>query len=114
VDIAAWLHELGLEQYEAAFRDNAIDAAILPELTDDDLKDLGVNWSGTGQRTQATCLRRSTAGSRRVSIRLISERRKPCSTNSANRQNNGDYRGNGCHCALDHVPGTFIGPACAM
>jgi len=32
-----------MQQYEEAFRDNAIDAAVLPELTADDLKDLGVN-----------------------------------------------------------------------
>jgi hypothetical protein len=46
VDIAAWLHGLGLQQYEQAFRDNAIDAAVLPELTADDLKDLGVRLVG--------------------------------------------------------------------
>ncbi len=46
MDIAAWLHSLGMQQYEEAFRDNAIDAAVLPELTDDDLKDLGVNLVG--------------------------------------------------------------------
>jgi hypothetical protein len=46
VDITTWLHGLGLQQYEQAFRDNAIDAAILPELTAEDLKDLGVNLVG--------------------------------------------------------------------
>jgi class 3 adenylate cyclase/predicted ATPase len=46
VDIATWLHDLGLEQYEEAFRDNAIDAAILPELTAEDLRDLGVSLVG--------------------------------------------------------------------
>jgi class 3 adenylate cyclase len=46
VDIAAWLHGLGLQQYEQAFYDNAIDSAILPELTADDLKDLGVTLVG--------------------------------------------------------------------
>jgi class 3 adenylate cyclase/predicted ATPase len=46
VDIATWLHSLGMQQYEAAFRDNAIDAAVLPELTADDLRDLGVNLVG--------------------------------------------------------------------
>jgi class 3 adenylate cyclase len=50
VDIAAWLHGLGLQQYEQAFRDNAIDAAVLPELTADDLKDLGVNLVGHRRR----------------------------------------------------------------
>jgi len=46
VDIAAWLHNLGMQQYEEAFRDNAIDAAVLPILTADDLKDLGVSLAG--------------------------------------------------------------------
>jgi class 3 adenylate cyclase/predicted ATPase len=46
VDIAAWLHGLGLQQYEQAFCDNAIDAAVLPELTAEDLKDLGVSLVG--------------------------------------------------------------------
>jgi class 3 adenylate cyclase len=50
VDIAAWLHGLGLQQYEQAFRNNAIDAAVLPELTADDLKDLGVNLVGHRRR----------------------------------------------------------------
>ena len=42
MDIAAWLKGLGLEQYEAAFRENAVDAEVLPELTAEDLNDLGV------------------------------------------------------------------------
>ena len=42
MDIAAWLRGLGLERYEQAFRDNEIDLRVLPELTDDDLKELGV------------------------------------------------------------------------
>jgi hypothetical protein len=39
VDIAAWLRELGLERDEEAFRENEIDAEVLPKLTADDLKD---------------------------------------------------------------------------
>jgi class 3 adenylate cyclase/predicted ATPase len=46
VDIGAWLRGLGLQQYEQAFRDNAIDAEILPELTAEDLRDLGVSLVG--------------------------------------------------------------------
>ena len=53
MDIAAWLRGLGMQQYEAAFRDNAIDPAILPELTADDLKDLGVNLVGHRRRLLA-------------------------------------------------------------
>ena len=46
MDIVAWLHGLGLERYEKAFRDNAVDAAVLPELTAEDLSDIGVNLVG--------------------------------------------------------------------
>ena len=42
MDILAWLRELGLERYEQAFRENEIAANILPKLTADDLKDIGV------------------------------------------------------------------------
>ncbi len=41
-----WLRELGLERYAQAFRDNEIDADILPTLTAEDLKDLGVTVVG--------------------------------------------------------------------
>ncbi len=43
MDIGGWLRGLGLEQYEAAFRENAIEFDVLPELTDLHLKDLGVS-----------------------------------------------------------------------
>jgi class 3 adenylate cyclase/predicted ATPase len=46
VDIGAWLRGLGLEQYEQAFRDSAIDSEILPRLTVEDLKDIGVSIVG--------------------------------------------------------------------
>jgi hypothetical protein len=42
MDLGSWLRSLGLEQYEAAFRENAIDGKILPRLTAEDLKDIGV------------------------------------------------------------------------
>jgi len=43
MDVGSWLRGLGLGQYEAAFRESEIDADILPELTDQHLKDLGVS-----------------------------------------------------------------------
>ncbi len=46
MDIAAWLRGLGLERYEEAFRENEIDTTILPKLTADDLKDIGVTTVG--------------------------------------------------------------------
>jgi class 3 adenylate cyclase len=42
MDVASWLRSLGLEQYEATFRDNAIDDSVLPDLTDQDLEKLGI------------------------------------------------------------------------
>jgi hypothetical protein len=42
MDVAAWLRGLGLEQYEPAFRDNFVDADVLPDLTAEDLVGLGV------------------------------------------------------------------------
>ncbi len=41
--IESWLQELGLGQHAAAFRDNDIDSEVLPELSDADLKDLGLS-----------------------------------------------------------------------
>ena len=46
MDVGEWLRGIGLEQYEAAFRENAIYDAILPSLTADDPKDLGVGIVG--------------------------------------------------------------------
>jgi class 3 adenylate cyclase len=46
MDLAVWLRSLGLEQYEATFRDNAITENLLPSLTAEDLKDLGVSIVG--------------------------------------------------------------------
>lgn len=43
MDMKAWLEDLGLEDYVEAFAENGIDAALLPDLTNDDLKDLGVS-----------------------------------------------------------------------
>ena len=46
MDLAVWLRSLGLEQYEATFRENAIIEKLLPSLTAEDLKDLGVSVVG--------------------------------------------------------------------
>ena len=42
MDIEAWLQGLGLERYITAFRDNEIDREVLPRLTSEDLKEIGV------------------------------------------------------------------------
>jgi class 3 adenylate cyclase/tetratricopeptide (TPR) repeat protein len=50
MDVADWLRKLGLEQYEPAFRANEIDDGVLPSLTAEDLKDLGVTLVGHRRR----------------------------------------------------------------
>jgi len=50
IEITDWLRNLGLEQYAPAFRDNAIDAKVLPSLTAEDLKELGVTLVGHRRR----------------------------------------------------------------
>jgi hypothetical protein len=51
MDLGGWLRGLGLERYEAAFRDNEIDETVLPNLTAEDLKDLGSRLSGTAAKS---------------------------------------------------------------
>ena len=46
MDLEGWLRSLGLERYEAAFRDNEIDDTVLLSLTAEDLKELGVGILG--------------------------------------------------------------------
>jgi class 3 adenylate cyclase len=46
MDIVVWLRSLGLGKYEAAFRDNEIDETVLPSLTHETLKELGVTAVG--------------------------------------------------------------------
>ncbi len=41
-DVTSWLASLGLEKYAATFAANEIDAAAVPDLTDDHLKELGL------------------------------------------------------------------------
>jgi class 3 adenylate cyclase/predicted ATPase len=40
--IADWLKKLGLSEYAQRFAENRVDFSVLPELTDQDLKDLGI------------------------------------------------------------------------
>jgi class 3 adenylate cyclase len=46
MDIVVWLRSLGLGRYEAAFRENDIDETVLPGLTHETLKELGVSSVG--------------------------------------------------------------------
>ena len=50
MDVADWLRALGLERYEATFRENDVDAELLPNLTADDLKEIGITSFGHRRR----------------------------------------------------------------
>ena len=45
-DIGDWLRGLGLGQYEASFRQNEVNESVLPKLTQEDLKEMGVGPVG--------------------------------------------------------------------
>jgi len=42
MDLGNWLRALGLERFEATFRENAIDETVLSDLTEDHLRELGL------------------------------------------------------------------------
>jgi class 3 adenylate cyclase/predicted ATPase len=46
MNLGSWLRSLGLERYEVVFRENEISEKVLPKLTAEDLKELGVNALG--------------------------------------------------------------------
>jgi hypothetical protein len=50
MDVAEWLRALGLERYEATFRENDVDAELLPGLTGDDVKEIGITSLGHRRR----------------------------------------------------------------
>jgi class 3 adenylate cyclase/predicted ATPase len=68
VDIGAWLRDLGLERYEKAFREHEIDVLLLPTLTAEDLKDLGVGVVGHRRKllNAIAALRAAQPGSERA------------------------------------------------
>ena len=50
MDVTDWLRSLGLEQYAPAFEQNHISPQLLPHLTADDLRELGI--ASVGHRRQ--------------------------------------------------------------
>ncbi|SDR00488.1 Tetratricopeptide repeat-containing protein [Rhizobiales bacterium GAS113] len=60
-DVGAWLETLGLGQYAHAFAENHIDFAVLTELAEADLKELGVSSLGHRKKLLAAISARRTA-----------------------------------------------------
>jgi hypothetical protein len=76
VDISAWLRELGLERYKEAFQEGEIDPEVLADLSDADLRELGIPLgprkkllkaiSAFAARTEPPSARRSEAAQSRA------------------------------------------------
>ena len=52
--IADWLEKLGMSEYAQRFAENRIDFSVLRELTDQDLKELGVVLGDRRHREERT------------------------------------------------------------
>jgi class 3 adenylate cyclase/predicted ATPase len=79
MNLAGWLRSLGLEQYEETFRQNAVDETVLPSLTAEDLKDLGVSLVGHRRKLldAIAALRTGTSPKAAVSNALATTDRSP-------------------------------------
>jgi hypothetical protein len=78
MDVGDFLRELGLQQYEMTFCANRIDIRVLPKLTAEDLKELGI----------------TTVGDRRLLLEAIAALRGPAGKAGADAANDGSKRSN--------------------
>ena len=62
-DIAEWLEKLGMSEYAERFTENRIDVLVLRDLTDQDLKDLGVVLGDRRKMLRAIAALDGAAGS---------------------------------------------------
>src|SRR6202044_262645 len=78
MDIVVWLRSLGLERYEAVFRENEITERVLPSLTAEDLKELGVTALGHRRiLLDAIAALRADAGSKAASADIATASNAP-------------------------------------
>src|SRR3984885_10418511 len=69
MDLESWLRSLGLGKYEAVFRENDIDETVLPNLTAEDLKELGVASLGHRRKLlDATAAWRTDTGGKTEAV----------------------------------------------
>ena len=87
MDVVVWLRSLGLGKYEAAFRENEIDETVLPSLTEEHLKQLGV--TALGHRVKlldAIAALRSDAGGKAPSTEISPSSSAPSVEDRAERR----------------------------
>ena len=93
MDIVVWLRSLGLGKYEAVFRENDIDETVLPSLTHENLKELGV--ASFGHRVKlldAIAALRSDASGKASSVAAVPARPSAATPTSAPVAENGERR----------------------
>jgi class 3 adenylate cyclase len=87
MDLGVWLRGLGLERYEAVFRDNEIDDTVLPNLTAEDLKELGVGALGHRRKLlDAIALLRSETTAKALPVEAPSPLSEPSHDTAERRQ----------------------------
>src|SRR5580704_17553313 len=87
MDIGDWLRSLGLEKYEPGFRENEIDETVLPSLTHETLKEIGV--TAVGHRLKlldAIALLRADGSSKAPPAEVPSTVRRPGQDTAERRQ----------------------------
>ncbi len=70
MDVGEWLQGIGLRQYEGRFRDHGIDLDVLPDLTEADLKKLGVALGSRKRMMKAIAELDAAARGQPSSVRL--------------------------------------------
>jgi class 3 adenylate cyclase/predicted ATPase len=84
MDVVSWLRGLGLEQYAPAFRENDVDAAVLPELTAEDLIGLGV--SSIGHRRKLLAAIAALGAETPIAVATTARRDAPAQADAERRQ----------------------------
>jgi class 3 adenylate cyclase/tetratricopeptide (TPR) repeat protein len=77
MDIMVWLRSLGLEKYEPVFRENEIDADVLPELTELDFEKLGVPLGHRKRLLKAIAALRNDASGKLLSVDTVTTSTAP-------------------------------------
>jgi class 3 adenylate cyclase len=86
MDVTDWLRSLGLQQYEALFQQNDIDANVLPTLEADDLRELGISSLGHRKKLLAAIAALADHSKVAATPDQIQEGRAPASSSAERRQ----------------------------
>ena len=86
MDVAEWLHGLGLERYAQAFQDAEVTPEVLPELTDADLRELGLPLGPRKMVLKAIQALGTSAAPGPVEIRLPAGQTRPAPPSEAERR----------------------------